>query len=300
MSENLSSALSATYLRANIRIGSWSGQIADKEAAAELNASKHAIADASRVVKNLMAGADAELKAVKSAQTAVRSYFYSATLPLSDDEVQRGDRLLAASRSLDILRDIKHLQNTYEAKLNAFISVYDQRRQEAINNLADFADPTLYPTAQDVRDKFYVKLNIDTFGATEDFSRLRSIPVELAEFLAQRKGSEVEQRVQGAIGDLQSRVLAEVERMAGVLTKAGKGEKTKMYASLTTNMEQVVQLLEDAAPLTNGNTKALADRIRADLLQHEVDAYKGNETLSADVGAKAQQIADDLPTFDWM
>lgn len=298
----ISTAIASNYLAAHLTMGNWSGQHSDKAAAAELNASKSAVADASRVTKNLLAGADAELKAVKAAQTAIRTYYYMVTLPYStsEDGPKRGPRLLAVTRSLEVLRNIKVLQDDFKNRLDEFCAVYTQRRDTALaEKLGGLGDASLYPDASDIRAEFRVKFRADTIGATTDFSRLQSIPPELANFLADRKGNEVREQVNAAMAEMQSRTLEAVRRMANSLGKTGRGEKTKLFGSLITNLHTMVTFMEDSNVSQNDEVTALADRIKAELLQHEIEAYRGNEGLAAEVAKKAEVLASELPDFDW-
>jgi hypothetical protein len=298
----LSEAIAANYIAMQVALSSWSGKATDKAAAAKLTASEGAIAEAAKVTKNLMAGADKELKAVLSAQNHVRTYFYSVTVPWAADAAgaKRGPRLLAVTRSLEVLKEIKILHTKFDEKLAAFVAVYDQRRTEALTNLSGMADSSLYPTASSIQDEFGIRVHTDTLGAKSDFSRLQGVPPELAEWMGNRKVIAMQDQINNAMADLQTRTLEAVQRMATQLGKVGRGEKTPLYGTMLGNLSTLVQLLRDTNVSGAEAVDTLADRIAKELLAFEIDAYKGNETLSREISEKAAAIAAEMPEFEWL
>jgi hypothetical protein len=63
-STSLNDALASNYLLVSFALRSYSGKVTDKTASNEVIANKGATRDSGKFVKNLLAGADGELKAV--------------------------------------------------------------------------------------------------------------------------------------------------------------------------------------------------------------------------------------------
>src|SRR5580765_7506472 len=95
--EDLSEAVRATALLADLTISMWSGQKTDASLMTKLKEDAGAIGDAGRVIKNLLTGCDTKLKAVRAAYAAARAAHYTHTLPwVSNPHAERhtGSRLL--------------------------------------------------------------------------------------------------------------------------------------------------------------------------------------------------------------
>lgn len=290
--QTLSNALAGNYLLVDLQLRSWSGKKTDRGASDELIASKQATSDSGAFVKNLMASAGQELKTVHKFGGALRAFVYQSTLPwtASSDGARRGERLLATSKSMDFLRDLNNLKRDYDNSVMQLVAAWPQRVAQAMHNLSSLANLGDYPSATDLPAMFSVTVDIKPVPAVGDFTRL-NVPAELAQALGDRHMAMAEQQVQNAMADLRERLVGELERMNTQLGKHGAGEKTRLYDSLVTNLQGVVNLARNMNIAGNTKLTELADKIEAKLLQHPVDVYKNDVTRAASVATEAQQLA---------
>lgn len=288
----LSNALAGNYLLVDLQLRSWSGKKTDRGASDELIASKQATGDSGAFVKNLLASAGQELKVVHRHGAALRSFVYASTLPWTSasDGARRGERLLSTGKSMNFLRDLNNLKREYDASVMQLVAAWPHRVAEAMHNLGSLANLGDYPQAADLPAMFSVTVNIKPVPAVGDFTRL-NVPAELAQALGDRHMLMAEQQVQNAMADLRERLVGELERMNTQLGKHGAGEKTRLFDSLVTNLQGVVDLARNMNVTGNPKLAELADRIEAKLLQHPVEVYKNDVGKSAVVATEAQQLA---------
>ncbi len=297
--QQLNDALAANYMLVDLQLRSWIGKKTDKLASSVVTATKGAIPGASRVVKNLLAGADAELQLVQQIASSIRTFVYAKTLPWSgsDDGNRRGPRLIAATRSFEFLKELAVIKRDYDAAVAKLQTVWGQRIQEARHNLGGLEAGDDYPTPEQIPDRFSVMVDLRPVPSMADFSRV-SVPPELAAALGQRHAEVAEQQVTVALDDLKRRLLERLQVMSAQLNKAGKGEKTRLYDSLVTNLQEVVELARTMNVRNNPELTALADKIEQQLLQRPVDAYRVSTHEAAEVGALAAQLAVDAALED--
>ncbi len=288
----LNDSLAANYMLVDLQLRSWSGKSTDREVSSEVITNKGATRDSGKFVKNLFAGADGELKAVNQMGNTIRAFVYAKTLPWSNnsDGAKRGERLIAATKSFEFLKELNEIKRDYDAAVAALVAVYDQRITEAKNNLQGMANDADYPDVATVADRFAVSVDLRPVPTLSDFTRV-NVPSALAEALGQRHVQLAEAQVANAMSDLKQRLLEQLQRMATQLNKAADGTKTRLYDSLVTNLQDLVSLARTMNVHNNQELVALADKIEMQLLKHPVDVYRLHPKQAATVAAAAQTLA---------
>jgi hypothetical protein len=274
---------------------SWGGKKTDRAVSDEVISNKGATRDSGRFVKNLLAGADAELKAVQQLGNAVGAFVYSKALPWSSnqDGSKRGDRLIAATATFEFMKELNSIKHEYDIAVQNLMAVWDERIMTAKQNLGGMAEITDdYPKAAELADKFAINVDLRPVPTMADFTRI-NVPPELAEALGERHAQQAEVQVGIAQDDLKKRLLFQLERMSKQLKKTGAGDKTRLYDSLVTNMQELVELARTMNMRANPELAALADKIEAQLLKNPVDVYRNHPEQASAVGAAAEQLAID-------
>ena len=299
METNLSDVLSSNYLLATLNVRIWSGKKTDRNASQELQSDKGTVANAAAVVVKLLAGNDAKLKETQAAFTRIRSYFYDHSSPWTANDVGalKGDRLIGTATSIDFLSEFGRLKNEAEKTLNEFLAEYDGLVARASASLASLYDVSMYPDRSEIGNLFSASMYLRPVPATTDFDRL-SIPAALADGLKGLYEKQSEAQVNGALSDLQQRLLKELNRMALQLGKVAAGEKTRLFKSLTGNLEHLVGLAKSLNFTANPEMDALLVEIENNLLVHEVELYKDNIGLSRRTADKAEAIINKVNTKD--
>ena len=289
----LNDALASNYMLVDLQRRSWGGKKTDRAVSDEVIRDKGATRDSGRFIKYLLAGADAELKAVQQRGNAVGAFVYSKTLPWSSnqDGSKRGDRLIAATSTFEFMKELNSIKHEYDLAVQLLTAVWDARVATAKQNLGGMAEITDdYPKAAELADKFAINVDLRPVPTMADFTRI-NVPPELAEALGERHAAQAEIQVGIAQDDLKKRLLFQLERMSKQLKKTGAGDKTRLYDSLVTNMQELVGLARTMNMRSNPELAALADKIEQQLLKNPVDVYRNHPEQASAVGEAANQLA---------
>jgi hypothetical protein len=283
----LSDALVSNYMLASVTVRTWGATKKDDAATAELLTSKHAEVGSAAVTKRLFGRKYAKLEEACAKYNFIRNWYYANSLAwsTSSDSERRGARLVGTYQAMEFLRTFARLKTEAEAALQEFLDDYDRAVADAQIKLGAMYDPTAYPPRNVVRSKFDATMTLTPLPSGADFSRM-SIPAAMAEGLRERYELRAKAQVDCALDDLQARLLAELERLSTQLGKVAKGEKTRLFKSLNTNMQTLTALARSLAPL-KPELEALADHIDNELLAHEVEDYKDNAALARRVVEQA-------------
>lgn len=298
-SQEINDALASNYLLVSMSIRTWSGKVSDKKVASEVINAKSAVKDSGAFVKNLLASADAELKEVQAAANALRSFLYNNTLPwtLTSDGAKRGERIVATAKSLEFLRDVAEHKRHYDDAVVQLQNVWDERVAQAQTNLGGMANAKDYPLRDELPDLFSVSVELNPIPAVTDFNRL-NVPAQLQSALAKRMSQQMEAQMKNAMDNLRERLLEELGRMATQLGKVGRGEKTKLFETLTTNCQSLVGLARSMNLSGSTRLTELADKIEAQLLAHPVEVYKGDVGRAAATAAQAAELLKEAQELD--
>lgn len=290
--QQLNDALSSNYLLVSMSLRSWSGKRTDRTASNEIITSKAATADSGAFVKNLLASAGGELKKVHQMGNSLRQFVYAKTLPwfAGSEGMQRGERLLATTASMDFLRDLAGIKKEYDAAVVELVAAWPTRVQEAVKNLGQLGDLNEYPSAAQLPDMFSMTVDLRPVPSVSDFDRL-NVPSHLAQALGQRHAAQAELQVQNAMKDLRDRIMLELERISSQLGKHARGEKTRLYDSLVTNMQTVVGLARSMNVTNNPKLDDLVTKIESQLLTTPVDAIRASVSLAETVSKAAAELA---------
>jgi hypothetical protein len=298
MSNTISDIVSGSFILVEVVVRSKAFVAKDQSATTETIDNNHAVSDAGSFQKNLFASANAELRALKKAGAACRTYLYNNTAPYDTGagSLQKGARLLASTASMEFYQGFGVLEVAYTNALNDFKAVYDERKAQALSNLGSMADSKQYPDVSELDDYFGVELIPSPVPQSGQLPA--SLPTSVMETASAKMAQGTMDKMNNALADTRERLGAELVRMAGVFQRHSIGEKTKLYGSLMDNMRNVTDLL-DATNVTGDLTlTAVVQDIRNKLLppNRTIDDYKMSITLAGDAATAATQIGNMLNT----
>lgn len=292
--EDIATAVRSTALLADVTIGMWSGERSDRRLMDEVKVNNNATGDTGRVVKNLLAGADAPLKDVKSAFTAVRTAHYGLTLPwVSDPHAvrQSGARLLPTKLFDRYMQDIGRLKHDASAALNVFIDRYPALVQTASHNLGTMVRLSEYPTPEVVRGAFKIVIDIEPIPDATSFKGLPDAVLE-------RLGANLEKRqhrmIETATTAMWETIRDRVTHLAGRLADPEAVFKSTTLEAAR-NLGALVpgwNLADDAR--ANEIVQDIAHMLPSDVTEKTL---RGNPAVRKDTSDKAQAIVDKLASW---
>lgn len=188
-------AVRESAVLADVSISVWGGTKTDPKLLNELKDVHGATGDVGKVVKNLLAGADSQLKITRSAFLAVRLRHYALTLPwVSDPHAtrQEGPRLLPHLIFDRYMVEITGLRRQAMEKLDEFLDAYPQLVEQARENLGTMANMDSYPSVDALKGAF--RINVD-FTPVPESARFRGLSDFTLERLAKHLSRKQERQV---------------------------------------------------------------------------------------------------------
>lgn len=289
----LGDALASNYMLASLNVRNWQATKTDRNAARELTESKGADADAAKVVKKLLVGAEKELKEVQAAYTSIRTFFYQNSLPwtVTTTGALKGDRLVAVMDSMNFLSKFASLKNQADQLLKDFVANhYEPAKQLAQAHAGGLWNEDEYPTGSQVQELFGAHLSLRPMPAVNDFDRL-AIPGKLADGLKDLYQRHTEVQIENAMADLQQRVVSELNRFIVQMNKVANEEGTRLYESLHSNLLHLSRMCKNLNLRGEQALHTLSLDINS-LVSGEVSAYKGNVSLARAARNEAQRLLD--------
>jgi hypothetical protein len=257
-------SLADSAVLVSLNISSWGGQKLDKGMTKELNDTKRASSNASKVQKNLMAGDDS-LRNIKKYESKIRAEHIRLTLPWGD----RGSRLLPTSVMMDYKQKIGDMLAILKDMWDVFLDVSypNYRDNVAPLKMGDMYNYDDYPTEFELRCKtFDYSLVFEPVAESGDF-RI-DVPKQLMEELKEQHQASVDNRVQTAISSAWDRVKTQIESMKDKLAiemdDDGKNKDGKTVRYHDTFVQNATDLCDLLAHLNVTNDPRL-DQARIDL-----------------------------------
>ena len=279
-------------LLADVTVRVWGGERTDKKIMDKAKQDAGAVGNVGRAVKNLLAGADANLKACKSAYAAVRMAHYRLTLPfVSDPTADRmsGSRLLPNVLFNRYLEAMSKARNSAHQALDAFCDSYEARVAKAKANLAGLADAD-YPHVEAVRRMFHVSFDFTPVPMGADFVNL---PDAMMKKLADNLDRRQQVAVESARNAMWNEVRERITHFAGKLTDP----EARFKATTVEGVTELADLLPGWA--IDGDPRAL--EVAADIARMagvlDPKALRKNPSVRTDAAAQAQAVVDKLSAW---
>jgi hypothetical protein len=145
-----------------LNISAWTGRKQDKKVSEEIDAAKSTKTKAGNYHKKLLAGTE-KLDELQKLVARIRVWHAEQTLPWSDS----GPRLLPMKNFFDYTATRGDYEKQFNEEVEDFLSVYPTLVTAAAFQLGDLFDPSEYPSADKLRDKFrfrYVMVPVPEVG----------------------------------------------------------------------------------------------------------------------------------------
>src|ERR1700678_1142411 len=149
---------------AAVHISIWTAVKHDRKISRDVADQHGAHKGAGRYNKQLLRGAD-KLDELRTLAGQIRQHFYKITLPWSDE----GFRLLPANFYFDLMARMREFEAGFEQGVESFLRVYPSYIEQVRPELNGLFREEDYPSAEKVRAKFGVKLEVLPIPSGDDF-----------------------------------------------------------------------------------------------------------------------------------
>jgi hypothetical protein len=201
---------------AAVHISVWTAVKHDRKVSRKVADEHGAPETAGRYNKKLLSGAG-RLDDLRSLAAQIRQSFYKITLPWSDE----GYRLLPAHFYFDWTQQMREFETIFERKVENFLALYPSYIEQVRPELNGLFREEDYPSAEKLRTKFGVKLEVLPIPSGEDF-RVTMSAEEQAR-VAKEIDTNVRQSLTRGTADLWKRLQDVVSHMVDRLNEPDRG-----------------------------------------------------------------------------
>jgi hypothetical protein len=268
---------------AAVHISIWTAIKHDRKVSRDVAQQHGAHAGAGRYNKQLLREAE-KLEALRSLSGQIRQYVYKITLPWSDE----GYRLLPAHFYFELTTKMRDFEQAFTQQVEEFLSVYPTYIEQVRPELNGLFREEDYPSAEKLRNKFGVRLEVLPIPSGEDF-RVTLSEEEQAR-VAREIDENVRQSLQRGTVDLWVRLKEVVSHMVERL----KEPESRFHASLVTNVFELGDLLPRLNVNQDEELNRFAGEIKDRLCGFTARDLKKNEILRVATANDAAQILEEM------
>ena len=255
-----------SFMLISVSLSKWSGVAQVKDGSAQAAVQAGANPEAYRGYINLLGAHHSELKKVNGAFNKLRTYIYENTLPFSQqefDKQQRGQRLIAISRVPEVLANLQSLKDEAQTLLTDFLAEYERLVYIARSqDMGSWAIELDHPSADEVSDKFGITISPPQPVPVIDLERLGSIPVSLAQEIAEANA----RALTGQLEKAKKEAIRNAESQLGRVIKQLE-DGSRIHDSLLSDTVRSGQMLRD---ISEGFDHDRPIEVIADIITDEV------------------------------
>ncbi len=268
---------------AAVHISIWTATKHDRKISRDVANQHGAHQAAGRYNKQLLHGAD-KLDELRTLAGQIRQYFYEITLPWSDE----GFRLLPSNFYFDLMGRMREFEASFDQGVNSFLTVYPQYVDQVRPELNGLFREEDYPSAEKLRSKFGIKLDILPIPSGGDF-RVEMSAEEHAR-VSREIDANVRQSLTRGTEDLWKRLREVVSHMVDRLNEP----ESRFHGSLVTNVFDLVEILPRLNVNKDEDLNRFAEQVRQRLCNHSAADLKKQEALRFATAGDAADIVSQM------
>jgi len=276
-------SIADSCMTCNLGIGMWEGRRLDKAIGRRITEEAHAQADAVRVNKLLVP--KESFAKVTTARNKLRQHFLDRTLPWKDN----GDRLLTRKMFQRFMEEHAEIKAEFDDAVEDFVTVgYIAAMAQAEFRMGALFAAKEYPAQDELRTRFYVRLDIDSVTGADDFRV--NLSSEAVAQVKENLESAMNERIQKAQADVWARMGELIERFHDRMS----GEDNLFRDSIVGNLTELLDVLPGLNILGDPDLKRIAADARQTLTAYNPKELRKDKALRAGAAAEAKRIMDDM------
>jgi hypothetical protein len=268
---------------AAVHISIWTAIKHDRKVSRDVAQQHGAHAGAGRYNKQLLREAE-KLEALRSLSGQIRQYVYKITLPWSDE----GYRLLPAHFYFELTTKMRDFEQAFTQQVEEFLSVYPTYIEQVRPELNGLFREEDYPSAEKLRNKFGVRLEVLPIPSGEDFR------VTLSEEEQARVAREIDENVRQSLQRGTEDLWVRLKEVVSHMVERLKEPESRFHASLVTNVFELVDLLPRLNVNQDEELNRFAGEVKDRLCGFKARDLKKNEILRVATANDAAQILTEM------
>src|SRR3954452_22327012 len=268
---------------AAVHISIWTAVKHDRKVSRDVADQHGAHHGAGRYNKRLLRGAD-KLDELRTLAGQIRQYFYKITLPWSDE----GFRLLPSNFYFELMARMREFEANFEQAVESFLRVYPRYIEQVRPELNGLFREEDYPSAEKLRSKFGVRLEVLPIPSGEDFR------VTLSKEEQSRVAHEIDENVRQSVKRGTEDLWARLKDVVSHMVERLKEPESRFHASLVTNVFELVDLLPQLNVNQDEELNRFAEEIKERLCGFTARDLKKNEILRVATANDADLILTEM------
>jgi hypothetical protein len=268
---------------AAVHISIWTAIKHDRKVSRDVAQQHGAHAGAGRYNKQLLREAE-KLEALRSLSGQIRQYVYKITLPWSDE----GYRLLPAHFYFELTTKMRDFEQAFTQQVEEFLAVYPTYIEQVRPELNGLFREEDYPSAEKLRNKFGVRIEVLPIPSGEDFR------VTLSEEEQARVAHEIDENVRQSLQRGTEDLWVRLKEVVSHMVERLKEPESRFHASLVTNVFELVDLLPRLNVNQDEELNRFAGEIKDRLCGFTARDLKKNEILRVVTANDAAQILEEM------
>jgi hypothetical protein len=264
-----------------LMVGCWSARKLDAKATKAVTDNNDAVADAARVNKHLLAGADEKLRAITKLGGEAR-----------DDA---GNRLLPNEKVLEAAAELTKYEDKFKALVDDFIAAYPDLRQLAIAALGDLANADDYPPPEAIRDRFTFRLSFSPLPTT--FGDIRTgLSAEQTSALQKHYEASTRRQMASALTAAWERLRENLASYLDRLTEREDkpGEMKIFRDSMVENLRETCALLKTLNVFEDESLERMRLRVERDVAMFDADTLRQSPIVAKSVHSEVEALMDQM------
>ena len=282
----------------NLNISKWTARKKDKRASDQVNNVHNARRDASAVHKNLLSGSK-NLDAINKQVNVIRK-FHVANTSIWDEN---SGRIIKNEFYPAYINGITKEINILEDLINEFVDEYEFDKISAKANLGDLYDENEYPSSDEIRSKFGVKLTTSPIADPNDFRIDAGGETKRALEQAMTSYQEtLNARVLNSMNDIYKRLFETLSNISEKLDYQVRTKDTKKFGgNIVSNVLDIVALMRSCNLTNDTQMNAQADLLENALRGVSPEALRDSSQLRASTKRSVDEVKkqiEALPSLD--
>src|SRR3954468_19598187 len=236
---------------AAVHISIWTAVKHDRKVSRDVAQQHGAHEGAGRYNKQLLGEAE-KLESLRSLSGQIRQHFYRITLPWSDE----GYRLLPAHFYFELTAKMREFEQAFTRQVEEFLAVYPSYIEQVRPELNGLFREEDYPSAEKLRNKFGVRLEVLPIPSGEDFR------VTLSEEEQARVAREIDENMRQSLKRGTEDLWVRLKDVVSHMVERLKEPESRFHASLVTNVFELVAARRAAPHILSPGRAAGCESVR--------------------------------------
>ncbi len=277
--------LQEVAMLATLKTGRWSARKIDKDVTTDTIA-RYGSEDTAGVFSKDLVTREA-FKEINIFISRARAFHRERTVPWMFD----GTGLLTVA-SYDHYRAtmdqlVRDCEDAVESFMQYYVSDLLENERKRLNGMFN---PNDYPSPEDVRASFYMKVIYSPINNPND--------IRVAAQGAAKDALEkmVLESHENAIAEVSQTIFKRLFKVVNKMAESFSKDK-RVYSSVVTNIQDLLVMSREYIPFLDPSTKDLLDQIEGALTVTSADELRDNETKRHEIADKAKEVSEKLTAY---